>query len=77
MNQYVCINNSEFPKETWTTSPHELEIGKSYISIREDAQIEDNRIVLMILLENVGWYYKDRFVTLDEWRNRQLSKIDI
>ena len=82
----VCINNTDSIIETWLQipidggrgySPRYLEIGKTYVVIREDGTMYDNKLVLSVLIDGIGWFYKERFLTIEEWRNNQLNKIGI
>jgi hypothetical protein len=68
-------NVYESQYKNWLTSY--LEIGKSYDVI--DALLDDSILYYTIKTKNgtQGWIPRDIFVTLSEWREIQLNKIEI
>ena len=67
--KWVCIDNRGYEQE--------LVVGKTYVDL-ESGYADAFCVIIKNELGLVSEYYQPlRFVTIDEWREMQLKKLDI
>lgn len=72
-DKIVCIDIKGIGK----SKPIALTLYNTYTVVEDNNSIGNSISVLSVLNDDneVGQYWKERFITLDKWREQQLNKL--